>query len=137
MHVFRQLGWVGVLLWGGLGCDGGEVEDTGEAGECTSNSGTLTGVVYEDYPWTTQDSGEGLPQAGAARVRISREDVEPFVAVADADGRYTVELQVGIWELFATDTGGGCVSDDGLSADILPCDTVELDIYLKDCLDGR
>jgi len=136
MHEFMRLGWMVVFFYGVLGCSAGEAEDTGEAGECTSNSGTLTGVVYEDYPWTTQDSGEGLPQAGAARIRISREDVEPFVAGADADGRYTVELQAGAWELFATDTGGGCVSDDGLSADILACDTVELDIHLKDCLDG-
>jgi len=137
MYRFRQLGWMGLFFWGGAGCADAPVEDTAAAAECTRSAGTLTGVVYEDYPWTTRDSGDPLPRAGAARVRIAQEDVEPFVAVADADGRYSVDLQAGAWELFATDTGGGCVSDDGLSVDVLACDTVELDIFLKDCLDGR
>ena len=130
--------WSQLAVLQGLFLAGCAQGDTGggEAAECTSNSGTLTGVVYEDYPWTTWDSGEALPRAGAARIRISREGVDPFTAVADADGHYSVDLQEGAWVLFATDTGGGCVSNDGLSADILACDTVEFDLHLVDCLEG-
>ncbi len=122
----------GLFLAGCAQSDTGGGEETG----CSSTTGTLEGVVYEDYPWTIRDTADALPRSGAARIRISREGVDPFTAVADADGHYSVDLQEGAWVLFATDTGGGCVSEDGLSADILACATVEFDLHLVDCLEG-
>ncbi len=128
--------------WGMVGCVESAEKDTALPGDtadpvdCSSTAGTLEGVVYEDYPWTVRDTGEPLLPAGHARINISQADVDPFTAVADSEGHYSVDLQQGVWNLLATDSGEGCVSEMGLSVEIVACETVQFDIALTDCLLG-
>ncbi|MEE2750140.1 MAG: hypothetical protein VX519_01815 [Myxococcota bacterium] len=130
----RAMVW-GPLL-GLLGCAGSGGEDTAVVA-CNSAAGTLEGVVYEDFSWNEPEPGEEPVLVGHARVQISQSDVEPFTAMADADGYYSVDLQAGVWSIYATDSVESCVSEWGLSVEVVACETAELDVALIDCLLGR
>jgi hypothetical protein len=130
--------WGRLAVLQGLFLSGCAEIDTGggEETDCTSTAGTLEGVVYEDYPWTDRDTGEALLPAGHARINISQQDVDPFTAVADSEGHFSVDLQQGVWNLFATDNAEGCVSEMDLSVEVVVCETVEIDIHLTECTLG-
>jgi len=133
----RSVAWGAVVgLASLLGCAVSDGEDTAVV-VCSSVAGTLEGLVYEDYSWNEPEPGEDPTAVGHARIQISQSDVEPFTAMADADGHYSVDLQAGVWNIYATDSMESCVSEMGLSVEVVACETAQLDVGLIDCLLGR
>jgi len=87
---------------------------------CKDETGTLTGVVIDDY---------GAPVAGAEIVL----DGTDYAATTDADGRYTItDIEPGVYTV--TGTAAGYDLDILHNVEIVAGDTVALDLaaYSKD-----
>ncbi len=108
---------------------GGGSSTGGGGAACTSTKGTISGTVYLSPP----PSGQVAANATVTFVvSPGGPGAEVLNGQADADGKFSVEIDPGTWLVSGTEPSG-CIPEGPVTVELDTCEVKEVEIVLDLC----